>query len=193
MPRQEVILSIGNIYHIYNRAVSDNILFPDSDNYHLFLSNIEDHLLQTADILAFCLMPNHYHLLVQLNNTELPTAMKKLALSYVVPFNRSYQRSGHLFQGKYQRKLVDDENYLIHLSRYIHLNPLAASLVKRAEDWKISSLGAYYGISPAGFVKTNVVLDFFVDQFGSSMIEKQFSYKKFVEEWDPDYMSFKEK
>jgi len=193
MTRQNPSLLVGNIYHIYNRAVADNLLFNNSDNYHLFLSRIRIHLEESADILAYCLMPNHYHLLVQLKNNDLPNSMQKLALSYVVPFNRSYKRSGHLFQGKYQRKQVDDDNYLLHLSRYIHLNPLSAGLVKRASDWRYSSLPVYYGITQSDFVRTDIVLDLFDDPIGTPMIERRFSYKKFIEEWDPEFMTFKEK
>jgi hypothetical protein len=138
-------------------------------------------------------MPNHYHLLILLRNIELPNAMRKTALSYVVPFNRMYKRGGHLFQGRYQRKPVDDLNYLLHLSRYIHINPLSAGLVRKAEDWEYSSLKIYYGISPAGYVKPDLILDLVVDSGESSILDKQRSYKKFVEEWDPEFMAFKEK
>jgi REP element-mobilizing transposase RayT len=193
MPKQESILTAGKIYHLYNRAVADNLLFIEEDNYHFFLSKLRIYLSDCADILAYCLMPNHYHLLILLKNPDLPNSMRKLALSYVVSFNRMYKRSGHLFQGKYQRKSVGDFNYLLHLSRYIHINPLASGLVKKAEDWDYSSLKIYYGKASPVFIQTDFILDLLDDSGENSILHKQRSYKRFIEEWDPEYMSFKQK
>jgi len=71
MPIRKINLIEGHFYHIYNRSVADNLLFIEEKNYHFFLSKIKKYLLVTADVLAYCLMPNHYHLIVQLKNTEL--------------------------------------------------------------------------------------------------------------------------
>jgi len=133
MSKRTVPFIPGNYYHVYNKAVADNKLFIEEKNYHFFVSKIKKYLLESADILAYCLMPNHYHLIIQLKNTELPSPMQKLALSYSVTFNNIYQRTGHLFQGPYQIKHIGDSVYLLHLSRYVHLNPVTAKLVPRAE------------------------------------------------------------
>ena len=119
--------------------------------------------------------------------------MQKMSLSYVVPFNKRYQRSGHLFQGRFQAKLVVDTRYLIHLSRYIHLNPQSANLVKHAEEWDYSSLNEYIGTKPIDFANPNVILDLMDNGQGSSLLKKQQEYKKFILDFDPEYMSFKEK
>jgi REP element-mobilizing transposase RayT len=193
MPKRKILLSAGNTYHIYNKAVADNLLFLGDENYYFFISKIQEHLLDVADILAYCLMPNHYHMLIKLRNDDLSAAMQKLALSYVVPFNSYFQRSGHLFQGSYQIKFVEDDRYLIHLSRYIHLNPVAAMLVAKPENWDFSSAQEYLGMKSVNFIKPKIVLDLLDDYRGSALIEKQKRYKEFLEDWDPEYMAFKQK
>ncbi len=98
MPKRKVHLLAGHYYHIYNKAVTDNQLFIEEKNYHFFLTKIKKYLLESVDILAYCLMPNHYHLVIQLKTRELPKAMQQLALSYAVAFNRSYHGLGIFFK-----------------------------------------------------------------------------------------------
>jgi putative transposase len=148
-------------------------------------------LLPIGEILAYCLMPNHYHILLKLNQISLSAAMQRLALSYVVPYNNTYGRSGHLFQGRFQAKHVTDIQYLVHLSRYIHLNPKTANLVKNAEDWNYSSLLEYYGIRSNQMVNTEIILDILTDTEKISLQEKQKRYRKFMDFWDPAYMEFR--
>ncbi len=190
MPKRKVHLITGHYYHIYNKAVADNQLFIEEKNYHFFISKIKKYLLDTADVLAFCLMPNHYHLLVQLKSVDLPASMQKLGLAYAAAFNKSYHRTGHLFQGPYQKIHVDDLKYLLHLSRYIHLNPVAAKLVSKAEDWEFSSYSEYIGIRKSDFVIPMIILDLFGEENVSKQEEKQTDYRKFVEDWEQEYMSF---
>ncbi len=190
MPKRKVHLIPGNYYHIYNKAVTDNNLFIEEKNYPFFLSKIKKYLLDCVDILAYCLMPNHYHLIIQLKNTELPKAMQKLALSYSVTFNKIYQRTGHLFQGPYQIKHIDDSVYLLHLSRYVHLNPVTAKLVSRAEFWYFSSYPEYIGLRKPDFVKPMFILDQFGIENESKLEEKHADYRKFVEDWETEYKRF---
>ena len=190
MSKRTVPFIPGNYYHIYNKAVTENKLFIEEKNYHFFISKIKKYLPESVDILAYCLMPNHYHLLIQVKTTELPKAMQQLALSYVVAFNKSYQRTGHLFQGPYQIKHIDDLTYLLHLSRYIHLNPLTAKLVSKAEDWNYSSYDEYLGLRKPDFVKPMFILDQFSDGYKCKLEEKQAGYRRFVEDWDTEYMKF---
>ncbi len=191
MPKRKVHLIPGNYYHVYNKAVSDNLLFIEEKNYRFFLTKIKKYLLVSAEVLAYCLMPNHYHLIIQLHNTDLPATMQKLALSYAVAFNKNYQRTGHLFQGPYQIKHISDLTYLLHLSRYIHLNPLSADLVSKAEDWNFSSYGEYLGLRKPDFVKLKFILDHLSDENKCEFEEKHADYKRFVEDWDAEYMRFK--
>jgi len=193
MPRRRTIFSIGYNYHIYNRAVAENQLFLNEDNYLFFLEKMRLFLLPIGKILAYCLMPNHYHILMKLTEPTLSTAMQRLALSYTVPFNHFFGRSGHLFQGRFQAKHVTDTQYMVHLSRYIHLNPKTANLVKNAENWKYSSLLEYYGMRVDEMVSTDVILNILADTDKISLQKMQQEYRKFMDSWDPAYMDFKQK
>ena len=90
MARKNVQIIPYHFYHIYNKAVSDNLLFLEDRNYEFFVSKIQQYLLETADILAYCLMPNHYHIIVRIKKPGFPSSMHKLALSYAVSFNNFY-------------------------------------------------------------------------------------------------------
>ena len=193
MPAKSVLLIQDHYYHIYNKAVADNLLFLEEENYFFFISKLEEYVLEAAEILSYCLMPNHYHLIVQIKSQDLPSAMRKLALSYAVPFNNVYKRKGHLFSGRYQRKHVEDLRYLLHLSRYIHLNPVKGNLVVKAEDWIFSSYREYIGLAHPDFVNPSIILEMINDYKPAAISTLQNEYKEFVEDWDFEYMSFKMK
>jgi REP element-mobilizing transposase RayT len=191
MPRKKIPLILGQYYHIYNRAIAKNPLFREDRNYNFFLSRIEIYLQPAVKLLAYCLMPNHYHFILKLTTNNLSAAMHKLALSYANSYNRVYDQKGHLFQGPFQRKQINDLDYLVHLSRYVHLNPLKANLVQTAEDWQYSSYQSYLGFRKPVLVDPTIILDLFTDHPGSSLSERQSDYKKFVEQWNFEYMEFK--
>ncbi|MGB2965299.1 MAG: transposase [Anaerolineales bacterium] len=193
MPIKRVHLIPDHYYHIYNKAVTDNLLFNEEKNYRFFISKIQEYLPDTAKVLAYCLMPNHYHLIVQIKNCDFPSSMRRLALSYVVAYNNFYDRKGHLFSGRYQRKHVEDLRYLLHLSRHIHLNPVKAKLVTKAEEWKYSSYREFIGLTRPVFVNQSIILELINDYQTSTLSNLQSDYKEFVEDWDFEYMSFKVK
>ena len=90
-------------------------------------------------------MPNHYHVLLKALDDNLSAAMQKFSISYTKAINERFDRVGSLFQGAFEAKLVDNENYLRHLSRYIHLNPVRARLCGSPEEWEFSSYLEYFG------------------------------------------------
>ena len=91
-------------------------------------------------------MPNHYHLLVRVKvDNSIEKAMQKISTGYTRAINKAYNRTGHLFEGRYRIKIIANEEYLIHLCRYIHLNPVKAKLANRLEDWEFSSCIDYIG------------------------------------------------
>jgi putative transposase len=144
MPSRRTPFQAGNFYHIYNRGNNRQNIFFDRENYLHFLRLMREHLANNGvDILAYCLMPNHYHFLVYLQDDNLSAAMHRLSVAYTKGINKRFDRCGALFQGRFQSIHVNDTNYLIHLSRYIHLNPVKAGFVDRPEEWEFSSYREY--------------------------------------------------
>ncbi|MDM8520298.1 transposase [Anaerolineales bacterium HSG6] len=112
-------------------------------------------------IIAYVFMPNHYHLLVQPQHDSLSHSMQLFGISYTKSINKRHHRVGPLFQGKFQAKHIDTDAYLLHLSRYIHLNPVEAGLVSRPEDWQFSSYRDYIGLRAGKLPCMDVVLSQF--------------------------------
>ena len=158
MPRRLISFEPAGCYHLYNRGVNRRKVFFDDRNYQYFLFNIERYLLPISDLIAYCLMPNHYHVLIQVKETsevfktsEVSTAMMKLSVSYTKAINKGYNRVGPLFQGAFQAKHIDTDAYLWQLIGYIHLNPVAAGLVQDPSEWVFSSYHDYLDLDPDNF------------------------------------------
>lgn len=155
MPRRYLEFCPGEYYHLYNRGVNREKIFFESDNYRFFLERIERYLLPIMDLLAYCLMPNHYHLLVSIaepktsevfKTSEVSKAMMKLSVSYTKAINKRFDRVGPLFQGAFQARHIDTSAYLWQLAGYLHQNPVEAGLVDKPEDWSYSSCRAYNSV-----------------------------------------------
>jgi len=131
----------GNYYHIYNRGANRQNIFREADNYHFLLKRIGRAVNEMAvSIIAYCLMPNHYHFLLRQNSDDsISDMIQGIFNSYSKAFNKKYNRSGTLFEGPFQSIHVDKENYLIYLCRYIHRNPMEAGLVSQPERWPYSN------------------------------------------------------
>ena len=136
MPRREQPLASGNYYHVYNRGLAKEPIFFEPENFDFFIRRLRDILTpDVVTMVSYCLMPNHYHTLVQLHTDAFSTFMQRLHMSFANAMNKRYQRVGPLFQGRFQARHVEKDSYLLHLSRYIHLNPVHAGLVTKAEEW----------------------------------------------------------
>lgn len=132
------------------------------------------------ELIAYCLMPNHFHLLIkQLDETSLKSFMTSLITRYSMYFNKKYNRVGSLFQSVYRATLVNDESYLLHLSRYIHLNP---SEITNDLASAYSSFGEYLGLRHTKWIHPNIVLDQFNNNINIEF-KKINSYKNFVEKY----------
>ena len=178
MPRRQVILQTGNYYHVYNRGNDRQLIFFERENYIYFLRLLRHHLITNGvDIIAYCLMPNHYHLLVYLTTERFSKLMQSFTLSYVKAINKRYDKVGSLFQGRFQAIHVDREEYLLHLTRYIHLNPVCANIVKKAEDWEFSSYQEYIDLRHGNLPKIDGVRS----QFNSAD-----TYRNFLEDLTSD-------
>ncbi|RUR80184.1 hypothetical protein PCC6912_30440 [Chlorogloeopsis fritschii PCC 6912] len=145
---------------------------------------VKEHLITKAiDIIVYCLMPNHYHFLVYLRDETLSDAMKSLSLSYTKAINKRFNRSGVLFQGRFQSIHVQQTDYLINLSRYIHLNPVKAGLVQQPEEWELSSYLEYVGMRRGTLPKTEYI---------KTLIQEESAYQQFLTDYNlPDSTGFK--
>jgi REP element-mobilizing transposase RayT len=125
-------------------------------------------------VIAYCLMPNHYHFLLRSERDDaIGRFVQRLFNSYTQAFNRQQTRSGTLFEGRAKSILIDNEGYLIYLCRYIHLNPVVAGLVAKAEDWPYSNYLEWIGARPG----TLVDRDFMCSYFANAE-----EYRTFIEE-----------
>lgn len=136
-----------NIYHIYNRGNNSQPIFYNERNYDYFLAKISTHFSEHSDIICYCLMPNHFHLMIQVKpNTEGTTLNNEIAImlrSYARAINIQEDRTGSLFQQKTKAKSVGAHSLICF--NYIHQNPLKAGIVKKIEDWRYSSFNEYLG------------------------------------------------
>ena len=173
----------GAYYHVINRGNNQEDIFLNDRDREKFIEYLE----KASDryfiaIHTYCLMSNHFHLLVETTEPNLSVAMQWINVSYATYFNRKRGRRGHLFQGRFKAILVDADEYLKHLSRYIHLNPVRANMVSGPADYKWSSYLFFIGRKKRpGFVETEWLLS----GFGKSIKEAQKNYKDFVEGVDP--------
>lgn len=147
------------LYHVTLRGnAGDPIFFDDRDRYRLYL--ILQYVVEKfrCRIHAFCLMSNHLHLVVQVDDVPLSQIMQNLSLRFTKWVNYSRSRTGHLFQGRYKALLVDADAYLLELVRYVHLNPVRAGIVASAEDYPWSGHHGYLGKELLPWLTTDLVL-----------------------------------
>lgn len=148
------------VSHITQRAAGKDSLFIEDNDYLFMLSLMKEICLKfDLDLYAFCLMPNHTHLLLRPKRENLHEAMRDLYSRYARWFNKKYERKGHLFGGPYRQAVCLDDSYLLAISLYIHTNPVRASLVKEPMEYRWSSIRLYYeDHSPKSFVDPSFIL-----------------------------------
>ena len=159
-------------YHVYTRGVNSRTIFKEQQDYTVFLALLKRylsmypakdkngveyaHLYKKLELLSFCLMPNHLHLLVfQIKQGSLQQLMHGVMLSYSKYFNRKYHRRGPLFESRYKASLINNDAYLQHISRYIHLNP------ESWKDYEYSSLPYYIGDYDSEWLLPDRILELF--------------------------------
>lgn len=131
----------NSVFHVFNHATDEHLLFYDDQDYEFFLIALGKQLENIpASIVAFCLMPNHYHFLIrQDSENKIYKIFNYAFVSYARYYNRKYKRKGRIFRSPLQHKKVIDQSYLIQLCKYIHLNPVYAGLVEEPEEWEYSN------------------------------------------------------
>jgi putative transposase len=164
----------GHYYHIYNRGVERRNIFVSDENYFFLLRRMKEYLpAYPVALIAYCLMPNHYHLLLYAEQDGAPGHfLQRLFNSYSQAFNLQNKRKGTLFEGRAKSKMIFENDYLFHLTRYIHLNPVRAGLVAKPEEWIFSNYREFIG-SRKGLLFD---AEFLETQFGTPQ-----EYQAFVE------------
>lgn len=154
MSRPQRIEFENAYYHVMNRGSGHRDIFDDANDREQFLITVtEAHKRFGIEIHAYCLMSNHYHLLIKTPEGNLGRAMRHINGVFTQRFNRANATDGPLFRGRYKAILVDSDAYLLHLSKYIHLNPLAAGVVNDLEQYPWSSYSAYIDkVSPPSWL-----------------------------------------
>lgn len=200
----------NSVYHIYNRGVEKRKIFMDEQDHKVFLNYLKEYLSPQPDfkdmlkdftlkgqtfkglpkqtknyfgeieLLAFCLMPNHIHLIIkQKDKDSIKKFTQSLFTRYATYFNKRYQRTGSLFQGRYKATNAINKDYLLDLSRYIHKNPLkyTSNIIDA-----YSSYSNYLGLINTSWINKNLILDHFNQ---SSFMKKKGlkSYQEFVEKF----------
>jgi putative transposase len=210
MPSKNIVkeYEAGGYYHLYNRGVEKRTIFLDELDFKTFISylriyltplNLQGPTLKAEDgttippsrqinnfvndieLFSYCLMPNHFHLLVKPNSERaIASFMQSIITKYVRYFNKRYKRVGGLFQDKYKCvKIISKEQYT-YISKYIHRNPLndhpTRTDLEGLREYKYSSYGNYLGLFKQSWVKTDDILSYF------SKTNPRNSYQSFVEE-----------
>lgn len=162
LPRKPHIWFPGAKYHITSRGIRRNPLFGEDDDRYKYLSLLaEVKEKYPFDLQAYCLMTNHTHIQLQTSDFPPEKIMQTLNLRYAKYFNKKYSYSGHVFDNRYFRELIDSIEYELQVSKYIHLNPLKAGLVKKPEDYLWSSYRIYILQEKNDLVSSNIILSYF--------------------------------
>jgi len=143
-------LDLGVFYHIYNRGNNGENLFVEKTNYHYFLDQYFKHVAPRVNTYAYCLLRNHFHLLVQIHENQqdfkipVSKSFSNLFNAYARAFNQRYARYGSLFERPFKRRPIQHQNQLIQTVYYIHANPVKHEFVDDIEDWPYSSYSIYF-------------------------------------------------
>ena len=179
MSRPLRILYAGAFYHVTARGNEKKAIFKNEGDRERFLLYAEAAVQRYGAVIhAYCLMDNHYHLLIQTPLSNLSEIMQYINGSYTTYINIKRQRVGHLFQGRYKSILIDADTYAQELSRYIHLNPVRAGMVGKPEDYPWSSYPYYSGKKKA---PNWLTMDFILGYFDERIQVGQRKYVEFVE------------
>jgi putative transposase len=207
----------NGIYHVYNRGVEKRDIYCDEQDYSVFLRILKDALsppqekkmiqidvtfkggtfkgipkqprsfYEDIDLLAYCLMPNHFHLLLKQKKEKIMHEfLRSISVRYAMYFNKKYRRVGPLFQGVYKATMVLDESYFLHVSRYIHMNPLELSNdIEHAHSSYLDFIGKRH----TSWVKPESILSIFASQ-NAPLVKKYQKYQDFVRSENEDSVRF---
>ncbi len=183
-PRKDLITWLpGQYYHIYNRGARRLIIFKQDANYDYVIEKLEHYSqVLSISVIAYCFMPNHYHFLVRQEGDH-PAGLlpQRIFNAYAKSFNKRFKHSGTIFEGRYQAKHIQTQDYLLHLCRYIHANPVRAGLVYQPEDWHYSNFSAWLGWDGCVWA---------VDSFKRHHFSTTAAYLDFVQAYVDDFAAY---
>ena len=179
-------------YHVYNRGVEKRIIFHDTQDYAVFMSYMRRHLSSdnnldsqkrsykffgSVELVAFCLMPNHFHLLLYSKDdpSQIAKFMQSTCVAYSMYFNRRYKRVGGLFQSRFKASRILNDTYLQHITRYIHLNPADY------KSYRWSSLRYYLREEKVNWIHPERILDIFGGSY-SEFVDEYYDQKMILQE-----------
>ena len=187
MANTKTPLEADKMFHVYNHAVGNDVFFKTSENYRFFLQKLKEYLQNYIDIYAYCLMPNHFHLVIKIKSenvvlTEFASPTRVLNPrraditvpkiisqkfshffnSYAQAYNKENNRMGSLFANRFKREPIEDETYLKKAIIYTHNNPVEAGLVEKISEWKFSSYNSILSKKET-LLKRNEVINLFED------------------------------
>lgn len=203
MPPRKVILATGETYHIFNRSLRQAPLFTNKREFDLFLMATKYYLQMDppvkfslfrqqpnkyeldfsktlVKVIAYCLMPDHFHFMVtQLEDEGIKAFIHKLATSYSHYFNLKHNQRGSVFESKFKAVRVESQEQLVHLSRYIHLNPVTSFLIEDPENYDYSSYKIYLNKTVSDFVDpSDVMVDFRSPKIYKEFVLSQKDYQR---------------
>jgi len=164
----------GTFYHLYNRGNNKQNIFRDEADRKFYIKRLKAALEKSSfNLICYCLMPNHVHLVVQQVGEVTPSKfISSLHTSYSMVFNKKYELVGHLFQDRYKQKIIETDEYMKSLIAYIHLNPVAADLCKLPKEYKWSSY-LEYAVGAPGLCSQELIIGYGL---------KGLSFEQFVEQ-----------
>jgi putative transposase len=181
MPRQPRLDAVGALHHVMGRGIERTNIFRIDRDREDFLNRLANQCMEGSLIVyAWCLLSNHFHLLVRTGRQPIFRSMKKLLTGYAVNFNLRHKRTGHLFQNRYKSIICEDDPYLLELTRYIHLNPMRAGMVGELEglnNYRWAGHSAIMGRVEREWQDIETVLGYFGS--GREAVKK---YEQFVRE-----------
>ena len=146
MSRTNRIYSTSGLYHVMLRGINRQQIFFDDEDCEMFLQNLREcKEIDDFQVHAWCLMGNHVHLLLLTKEVSLSVVMKRISTRFVIRYNQKYQRSGHLFQGRFRSEPIDHDNYYMRVFRYIQQNPIKAGMETELGSYQWNSLLGYLG------------------------------------------------
>lgn len=161
--------------HVMARGIRRKAIFREEDDYRLFMKIAEITRKELPyDLYSYCLMTNHFHMLLKTDQYEIWRVMKRIMSNYARTFNQKYGYSGHLFDSRYVSRIIEDDIYLLEVSRYIHLNPVKAGMVTEPLNYMYSSYRTYAGSEQCPLLETDTI-------FSKFRLDPVQQYRNFVE------------